>query len=1249
MAGKKTVFLKKNFFGGINLLFFYIVILHMADARMRARGAQYQYPGNFMNAADVTNYVRVMDTNADYTTSFRFSVVNQFLNANGASGQVVFEATNVIGTGLYTLDDVDAIEVELRAFFLRMLNYVRYGYNLHNGSYVAITIIDTQSNRGDITSGFVRLNVFNINTFVDRIMYAFQSSEYLNLIGSIIVVSYSRTPLGNGYMEYDGFVESFIKKKRCIISIGDMSGYCFHQCVLLGNAQLNNPALYKSLVKMKRDKRERYLLEECKSLGERTYTWGVSLADISRFETIYNFGIMVFDLRSLQLLRSTSLDNFICILYVEGGPGSNGHYHYVNKEKIGSLWNRPNFCRECNKGYRDAKHRCISKCIACKSTDCEFISETNYKRATVFCPSCNKGFFSIGCYSNHSTSVCNEYHLCGICKLMIKGSKEIVYDENGKPSKAWVYPHKCEHVQCKTCGEFIPIDGKHECFLQPCELKQRDKLNMFYYDYESTIDEAGNHEVAGISCIGDEEDSEMMRFYTNAEFLDFIMKQKNATFVAHNSARYDIHFIIKELNARRVPRDDIICGTSVIYCSIKKGKVRFVDSYKLISIPLRKFPKTFGFDDLAKEYFPYRFFTPENKHYYGPLPDVSWFDFHLLSPSERADAMTWYEEHASKDISLYDMCMDYCDKDVLVLRRGCQEFRRWFMEISNDELNPFNYITIASVCMAFYRKYCMPENSIGILHTTCGYKNPRVREMWLAKQENVTGREIDRTIDGYDGWDGTTYYDFLTCYDNGCKKCFSPHSIHKEWHVPLHQLYYNWTQKLDRTSKYVYVWECECDLKELEDMAVAVQYIDPINLRDAFYGGRTEVFYPVYDAKEDEVICYDDYTSLYPSIQSCRVRGITPETYNTFTEFAYPKGHPIRITSDFGTVFDYFGVIKCKVTPPMDLHLPVLPEKKNGKLMFDNTPKVGTWSSIELCKAVELGYRIEEIYEVLHWPESTTELFSKYVGIFMKMKMDAKQEGNPGKYFISKLGNNSLWGKFAQNNEHLESRTVFTQTEFDAVLSNDELEIVNVIFIDKDTRILRFRKKAVFLSDPETTNLAVAIFTTAYARLRLYQAMEICGEDLIYCDTDSVIHKRKVDQVRFQRGKELGDLTDELDGDKITRFVSTGPKSYAYKTIEGKQVVKVKGIRIDETTKNILTFDSLRDMCLKKIEVKTQNLKFLIDPITHSIRTKRYREDEGKITRMTMNKRACIAMDATCMHTLPFNMEVNGVLQAIVL
>jgi len=60
--------------------------------------------------------------------------------------------------------------------------------------------------------------------------------------------------------------------------------------------------------------------------------------------------------------------------------------------------------------------------------------------------------------------------------------------------------------------------------------------------------------------------------------------------------------------------------------------------------------------------------------------------------------------------------LEYCDSDVDILRRGCLELRKQFLEIA--DIDPFQYITIASVCMGIYRSKYLQPNTIGVIKDT---------------------------------------------------------------------------------------------------------------------------------------------------------------------------------------------------------------------------------------------------------------------------------------------------------------------------------------------------------------------------------------------------------------------------------------------------------------------------------------------------------------------------------------------------
>lgn len=61
-------------------------------------------------------------------------------------------------------------------------------------------------------------------------------------------------------------------------------------------------------------------------------------------------------------------------------------------------------------------------------------------------------------------------------------------------------------------------------------------------------------------------------------------------------------------------------------------------------------------------------------------------------------------------------------------------------------------------------------------------------------------------------------------------------------------------------------------------------------------------------------------------------------------------------------------------------------------------------------------------------------------------------------------------------------------------------------------------------------------------------------------------------------------MTDELDGDVITDFVSGGAKNYAYHTRVGKVVCKVRGFTLNVRGAAVLNFDTMKNNILQELE-----------------------------------------------------------------
>ena len=104
----------------------------------------------------------------------------------------------------------------------------------------------------------------------------------------------------------------------------------------------------------------------------------------------------------------------------------------------------------------------------------------------------------------------------------------------------------------------------------------------------------------------------------------------------------------------------------------------------------------------------------------------------------------------------------------------------------------------------------------------------------------------------------------------------------------------------------------------------------------------------------------------------------------------------------------------------------------------------------------------------------------------------------------------------------------------------------------KDTRIFNedvlevsVMKKEDACEGTGKTNIFIACFTTAMARLKLYKELEKLGEQVLYYDTDSVIYRWKECQHYVPTGIFFGEMTDELERDPIVEFGSAGPNLIA--------------------------------------------------------------------------------------------------------
>ena len=145
------------------------------------------------------------------------------------------------------------------------------------------------------------------------------------------------------------------------------------------------------------------------------------------------------------------------------------------------------------------------------------------------------------------------------------------------------------------------------------------------------------------------------------------------------------------------------------------------------------------------------------------------------------------------------------------------------------------------------------------------------------------------------------------------------------------------------------------------------------------------------------------------------------------------------------------------------------------------------------------------------------------------------------------------------------------------LLSSEETEVPDIRLVNAETVEVQFKSAWGFEESNDKVNIVIAAFTTAYARLKLYDLLDQLQEQVLYYDTDSVIYVHEPGKPEPALGDYLGDLTDELDGDYITEFMAGGPKNYAYETNNDKRVTKIRGITLNYATLQKLNFEVMRN------------------------------------------------------------------------
>ena len=730
--------------------------------------------------------------------------------------------------------------------------------------------------------------------------------------------------------------------------------------------------------------------------------------------------------------------------------------HFDGLTSFAAFRNRSYYCVECERAFNTndkANHICQGRrCSACARFDCEdYVRGT---RPTEYCNLCNCKFYGPFCKRHHVvTKQCQSVKTCFKCQAQYT----VV------PNRR----HKCGVAKCPVCHEWVSINDHRCFIQPVKEKEEEEETEepteegggcmvapppplLVYADFEAMQNAEGVF-VANLLCYSSSEEEDIhvldgedctLRFLEEMDELADVQdsdREREVIIVFHNLKGFDSVFILNELyQQQRTVTDQLTQGAKVL--SFRSGPLKFIDSLSFLPMPLASFPSTFNLTEIKKGFFPHLFNLPHHQNYEGRIPDIEFYDPDSMMPKKKQDLLNWHADQVRRNerFNFKQELIAYCRSDVALLKAGCIKFQQEFQ--SQAGFNPMETcITIASACNKYWRMHHLEPNTIAV-EPLRGWRGANTNQsvkalqwLYLKEKEIVKqgasadrirhvrngGEQTVRTavtsyfVDGYDPLTRTVY-EFHGCLYHGCPRCY-PNRQAKHYATPdrtVEELYQATLAKrmvlLRAGYTVIEQWECEWDKlvdtnSEVQCFLASMELVQPLEPRDAFFGGRTGAVSLHTVAGEGEEIRYVDITSLYPWVNK---------------NSTYPVGHPTIITQPTDQSLDsHFGIATVDILPPPGLYHPVLPIRAGGKLTFplcrtcvekeqektmltrthccphsdDDRMLRGTWCTPELKKAIQKGYVIRRIHEVWHFPEHQrrTGLFANYVDTWLKVKQES--------------------------------------------------------------------------------------------------------------------------------------------------------------------------------------------------------------------------------------------------------------------
>lgn len=694
----------------------------------------------------------------------------------------------------------------------------------------------------------------------------------------------------------------------------------------------------------------------------------------------------------------------------------------------------------------------------------------------------------------------------------------------------------------------------------------------------------------------------------------------NNVFVAHNGSGFDSKFIYAESIKMKIPNSHILRGTNFISLTLggsRSQKTKFIDS--MLHLPGSLSGLADGFfgkspdknlrESLTKGYFPHSFNTLENQDYIGEIPDLKYFNLEnskLGGGARKYEYVLkikeWHEKQKGLVWNFKEELIKYCDIDVVILAALLQTY----MSISIPKgAIPLDFTTSPAfvhevILLKATADVYLPDLSKNSISRELKESVPKEQLAQLVNQEKASRHiEYETLMKGYlkNYWAilKEPEYHFVRKALRGGRteirdrlmrltpeeeaqgikivyqdvtSLYPAMQLTKEFPCGIPKIhFYDYSFKpcihcfSKKDSDGEYITECDCSVKGYGGSSLDIQDCTSFQptlsdiMQDSFFGyvcvtliPPKNLYHPVVQIKKtrnkstkcENNLVDEDHEKIYldtPTFKHALNRGYILKRIHRFDKYNKAKGHWVEAGMEFFVDKERTSGPKPSLTEKgmyCEEYAKEFPDRPAASC--EREAYVGLYNHL----VPGLGYKLAASMASEDW---------------------SKQ---PAQRQVYKIFNNCGWGKHAQRPVMPQAQTFDSETQFQEIatlfenVSKGLYDLKGcIVFNDGKSIMYTWENTEKCNVNLHNSYLPAGAMVPAYGRLTLLSGLEIVGENLAMCDTDSTVYKSSVDPSKnIPFSSLLGRFKEEdISEDGIVEFVGFGPKCYSIKT---RKMIEVK-------------------------------------------------------------------------------------------